>query len=257
MRKELLYRPDLLIERIAEAFFDRRRFAKLKGTVAAGLSLSQISSLEFIEMANKTGSVKTIFDLGANIGTWTLMAKALIPDATVHAFEPVPQYQDGYLESTKKLKNVTLHKVGTGRENKQEKFNLSGHSSSFLDVGENLLKMFPGESKTGEINVEMVRLDDYIVLKNIPLPDLMKLDVEGFEMEVLSGALKCMKHCRFIILEVSFIERHIGQPLFHDIVHFMGQHNYTVHAFPNRMHLAQPISMADVLFINNAINRQV
>lgn len=252
MRKELFYNPRLLIERIAEESFDKRRMAKLNGTVASDLTLTHITSMEFIEMAQKNRPIKTIFDLGANVGTWTKLAKAIIPDAAVHAFEPIPLYQDEYLKSTKALSNIKLHKVGVGSENKTEKFNFSGHSSSFLEVSENLLKMFPNEKKVGEINVEMVRLDDYVAKQNIPLPDMMKLDVEGYELEVLKGALKCMANCRYIILEVSFIERHIGQPLFHEVVYFMGQNDYHVHSFPYRMHLAMPIFQADVLFKNIA-----
>lgn len=251
MRKELLYNPVLLMERIAEETAYRRRMRRLKGTPAEGLSRDQVSSLEFIEMAAGEHKIKTAYDLGANIGTWTLLAKTLVPDATVHAFEPTPIYQEGYLNSTKGVKEVFLHKVAAGSENKQAVFNFSGHSSSFLNVSENLLRMFPNEKKTGEISVQMVKLDDYVMQHNLPLPDLMKLDVEGYELEVLRNALTCMKHCRYIILEVSFIERHIGQPLFQDVVHFMGQQNYTVYAFPYRMHLAQPIYMADVLFKNN------
>ncbi len=252
MRKELLYNPRLLIERIAEASFDKRRLSKLKGTVASGLTLTHITSLEFIELANLSGKIKTIFDLGANVGTWSQLAKAVIPSSVIHAFEPIPVYQENYIETAKKLSHTTLHKVGVGAENKKEKFNFSGHSSSFLEVSENLLKMFPNEKKVGEIEVDMVRLDEYVFQQNLPMPDLMKLDVEGYELEVLKNAIQCMKHCRYIILEVSFIERHIGQPLFHDVIHFMGLQNYGVYSFPYKMHLAQPIFQADVLFKNNA-----
>lgn len=252
MRKELLYNPRLLIERIAEASFDKRRLFKLKGTVASDLTLTHITSMEFIEIAKQSGAIKTVYDLGANVGTWSQLAKAVIPDCSIHAFEPIPIYQDKYVMSIKSLSDVILHKVGVGSENKKEKFNFSGHSSSFLEISENLLKMFPNEKKTGEFMVDMVRLDDYVAQKAIPMPDLMKLDVEGYELEVLKNAIECMKHCRYIILEVSFLERHIGQPLFHDVIHFMGQQNYGVYSFPYKMHLAQPIMQADILFKNNA-----
>lgn len=254
MRKELFYNPALLTERIAEEISDRRRIGRLKGTIASGLSKDQISSREFIDMASKTNAIKTAYHLVANVGTWTLLAKTLIPEITVHAFEPIPLYQQGYLDSTAKLDRVTLHKVSAGSDNQHEKFNFSGRSSSFLEVSENLLKMFPNEKKVGEITVEMVKLDDYVTKNNLPLPDLMKLDVKGYELEVLKNALNCMKHCRYIILEVSFIELHIGQSLFDEVVYFMGQHHYRVHAFPYRMHLNQPFHMADVLFENTLYN---
>lgn len=250
MRKELFYNPALLAERIGEKMSERRRLSKLKNTAASVLNNDQLASLEFIEMAVKSGNIKTAYDLGANAGTWTLLAKTIIPGLTVHAFEPIPQYQQAYLTTTQKLNNVTLHKAGAGSENKMEKFNISGHSSSFLEVSNHLLGLFPNENKTGELDVQMIRLDDYAQKNNLALPDLMKLDVEGYELEALKGAVKCMENCRYIILEVSFIERHIGQPLFHEVVHFMGQHNFMTYAFPYHMHLAKPIQSTDVLFKN-------
>jgi len=54
-------------------------------------------------------------------------------------------------------------------------------------------------------------------------------------------------------LEVSFIERHIGQPLFSEVAGFMGDQNYEVCAFPYKMPLGQEIFMADVLFKNKAV----
>ncbi len=253
MRKELFYNPALLTERIGEELAKRRRLRQLRNTPAAGLNRDQLSTLEFIQLAAASGKITTAYDLGANMGSWTLLAKTFLPGLAVHAFEPVPAYQQEFLSSVKGLTNVTLHKAGAGSENKQAVLNLSGHSSGFLEVSDNLLKTYPSERKTGEIAVNMIRLDDYVREKGLPLPDLMKLDVEGYEVEVLSAATECMKHCRYIILEVSFIERHIGQSLFHDVVRFMANHNFVAHAFPHGMHLAQPIQSADVLFRNTVL----
>lgn len=254
MRKELFYNPGLLTERIGEGLATRRRMRQLRGTPAAGLNRDQLSTLEFVQLAAATGKIRTAYDLGANMGSWTLLAKTFLPGLTVHAFEPVPAYQQEFINSVKRITGVTLHKVGAGAENKQATFNLSGHSSSFLEVSDNLLKSYPSEKKTGDITVNMIRLDDYVREHQLPLPDLMKLDVEGYEVEALSAATECMKNCRYIILEVSFIERHIGQALFHEVAHFMASRNFMVHAFPHGMHLAQPIQSVDILFKNTLLD---
>ena len=248
MRTQLLYNPRLLIERLAEYSKDKRRFGKLKNTPASNLSLSQMASLEFLEMAKNEYKIKTLYDIGANAGTWTQLAKTILPGAEVHAFEPVPQYQEQFGLNTKDLKGVQLHRVATGEQTKTEQFNIAGHSSSFYEVSETLTSMFPSEKKTAELTVQMVKLDEYVSKENIPWPDVMKLDIEGYELQALSGAEQCMAHARYIIMEVSFIERHIGQPLFHDVINFMAKHNYFLCAFPVRMHLASRISMTDVLF---------
>ena len=250
MRKELFYQPGLLLERVAQFIADRRRFNKLKNTVAEGLNESQIDSLELIELVLKNNDIQCIYDLGANVGTWSRLAHALIPHAQIHAFEPIPEYQNQYQRNCNQITTAQLHKVGVGNTNGEQTFNLAGHSSSFFNVTKELTAMFPNEKKVGEIQVNMVRLDDYVQRNAIPLPDLMKLDVEGFELEVLKHAITCMKHCRFIILEVSFIERHLGQPLFHDVIGFMASKGYEVFAFPYKMPLSKKLSSTDILFRN-------
>lgn len=248
MRKELFYNPRLLLERIAEESLKRRRYVKLKGTAASHLALSQITSLEFLEIAKQNHKIKVIYDIGANRGTWSLMANDIIPDAIIHAFEPLNRFHPLFVKNTQNIKNVHLHKVAAGSENKQQMINFAGDASSFYELGDLLPSMFPSIKKEGEEKVSMIKLDDFIEKNNIPYPDLMKLDVEGYELESLKGGTRCMSHCSYLILEVSFTERHIGQPLFHDILHFLAQHNYYLYAFPVDMHRGMKIHWTDVLF---------
>src|ERR1700683_4352559 len=111
MRSKLLYNPFLLMERIGEEITRRKRFAKLKGTPAHLLNESQMDSLEFLELAKKQYPVKIIYDIGANRGTWTQLAKSIIPQAVIHAFEPIPKFQEEFLRNTKEIQNVFLHKT--------------------------------------------------------------------------------------------------------------------------------------------------
>lgn len=250
MRAELLYNPLLLIERIGEIISEKKRFKKLKNTPAVNLNNAQLDSLEFLELIKNDGNNSIFFDIGANAGTWSLLVKSLFPKAVIHAFEPVPNYQLEFKKSTEKLSDITLHPFAAGNANKFETYNLSGHSSSFLEVTEELLKIHPNEKKTGEINVKMIRLDDFVKQHHIPYPNVLKLDVEGFELEALKGAEECMKNASYIILEVSFIERHRSQPLFNDIVKFMADNNYLVCAFPVTITKGKPITSTDILFKN-------
>ena len=91
MRLELLYNARLLCERLAIESVRRRRLAALKGTQAAGLALGHIDTLELVELAGQAG-ISVIYDIGANVGTWSLLAKSLIPGARIHAFEPLPKH---------------------------------------------------------------------------------------------------------------------------------------------------------------------
>src|ERR1700722_2955050 len=100
MRLELLYNPRLLCERLAIESVRRRRLAALKDTQAAGLALGHIDTLELVELAGQAG-INVIYDIGANVGTWSLLAKALIPAARIHAFEPLAKHQAQFLHTLK------------------------------------------------------------------------------------------------------------------------------------------------------------
>jgi FkbM family methyltransferase len=247
MRKELFYNPRLLLERIAEASMLRRRFARLKGTVAEGLLLSQISSLEFLETMRESFDIKTIYDIGANEGTWSRLAKAVLPESDIHSFEPLKRYQAEFKKNTAGMKKITLHPVGAGSVTKEAPMNVVGHSSSFLEVTQTLIDQYD-QKYEGNETVMMVSLDEYVRSNQLPLPDLIKLDVEGYEMEALKGGLKCMDHCRALILEVSFIERHVGQPLFPEITNFLYQHNFHIKAFAVDMPRGKEVVSTDIFY---------
>ena len=253
MRKELLYNPRILLERIAEESKRIRRVRKLKNTFVTETTDGHLTTLEFIELARDSYKLKVAYDIGANVGSWTQLAKALVPELEVHGFEPIPKFQEKYIRATKNIPNTSLHKVGLGNSDKEATMCFAGDATSFYELGPLLTSFFPSVVKSGEETVNMVRLDDYVEKNHLPFPDIMKLDIEGYEVEALKGAVKCMAHCKYLILEVSFVERHIGQPLFPEVVYFLAQHGFHILSFPVQMHTAQKIYWTDVLFENRNI----
>lgn len=252
MRKELFYNPLLLIERIGEMAAQKRRFNKLRNSIAKNFNVNQITSLEFLELAKKSYSVNVIYDIGANEAVWTQLARAVIPAATIHAFEALPKYQKVYKKNTSGLHNVTLHEVALGAQDGLKEMNVAGHASSFLQIG-SLIKEMHGQEKEGTELVPMATLDQYVIKNQLPWPDLIKLDVEGYELEVLKGAIQCMTECKGLILEVSFFERHVGQPLFDEVVHFLSQHGFYIGAFMKDIPRGQEIIVTDLYFIKKRL----
>lgn len=91
MRKELLYNPFVLFPRLGQWADTHRRLRRLRGTVAAPLHDGHIDSLELLDLV-RPFDPRVIFDIGANIGTRTLLAKAIYPNSEIHAFEPLQQH---------------------------------------------------------------------------------------------------------------------------------------------------------------------
>jgi len=123
------------------------------------------------------GSV--VYDIGAHVGFYTLLASALVgPRGKVIAFEPLPR-NIRYLKEHLRLNrcdNVLVVEVAVGDESGIASFEEGPNSyTSHL-------------SPKGCFKVKTVRLDDLVLSGEIPLPDYMKIDVEGAEFLVLSGA---------------------------------------------------------------------
>ncbi len=252
MRLELFYNPRLLVERLAVASQRRRRIDKLRDTVASKLKLGHIDSLELLELI-KPSHPKVIYDIGANVGTWSLLAKAYFPEAVIHAFEPLMMHHKSFEEATQYLNDLALHKVALGSSNCTLSMQVASFSdaSSLLEISENMYKTF-GVTKEREEQVTVVRLDEYVQANNLPLPDLIKLDIQGYELEALLGASKCLSHAKWLIPEISFVEFYREQPLFHDLIEFLHQQDFHLHALGVNTPLGRELSQTDALFIHKA-----
>jgi FkbM family methyltransferase len=143
----------------------------------------------------KRGSVA--LDVGANLGLMTGVLSHLVgPDGHVHSFEPSPTTHRklAALVAENKLLNVTTHNLGCSDEEGQLHLNLtenSGYSSlrSANEIG----------SGVKEIQVvQVVTLDDYLAVRLKRL-DLIKIDTEGFEDRVLSGARHLLRRFRPVV----------------------------------------------------------
>lgn len=248
MRLELLYNPRLLLERLAEFSLERRRLAKLRGTVAAELTTGHIDSLELLELM-RPNPPRVIYDVGANVGTWTLLAKALYPDAQVHAFEPLPLHTGKFRAATGALSGVHLHEIGLGSRAARMEMKVT----DFSDASSLLPLTMAGKQQWNleqveEVPIQIERLDDWVTRHQLPPPDLIKLDVQGFELEVLRGAERALAQTKAVLLEASFQNFYQGQCRFDELVSWLAGSGLHVCAFGHGTALGRPLVQSDVLF---------
>jgi len=252
MRKELFYSPFVLLPRIGEWAETSRRLRRLRGTVAAPLRAKHIDALELLDLLRPLDP-RVIFDIGAHIGTWTLLVKALFPNSDVHAFEPLEQHAGKFRASVGGIPGITLHEVALGAEGVCAKMHVNDFSdtSSVLEltqIGHQEWRL----SKVNELALKLRSLDQYVAEYRIPFPDVIKLDVQGFELEVLKHAANVLAHTKAVIAEVSFKEFYAGQCRFEDVVTFLSANELYVHAFGARTPRGSALSQTDVLFLRQA-----
>lgn len=131
----------------------------------------------------------TFVDVGANVGYYTLMAASLVrAEGKVLAFEPSPYAFDRLASAINKnsLTQVQIAQVGLS--------DASGELQLYLPktTGNHTPSMIANEGGS-PINVPVCRLDDYLMLAKVDHVDLIKIDVEGFEPNVIRGAEAYLK----------------------------------------------------------------
>ena len=99
--------------------------------------------------------------------------------------------------------------------------------------------------------VPQITLDQVCVERNLAGPYLIKLDVQGAELEVLNGASKLLASTELVILESNLFEFHPGVPQFHDVVHYMKARGFVLYdiADPNYRPLDRALGQLDTAFV--------
>lgn len=249
MRLSLFYNPFNLIERLAVEIQKTKRIKRLKNSAGKNLKQGHTDSLELLEIISMDLKAPIIFDIGANIGTWTLLAKSIFPESVIHAFEPLENHVDKFNLNCKKLDSIYLHPFCAGNENNISKINISSFSDS-----SSLLEATPLEfksyniKKVSEADVSVKRLSDLIKENMIPIPDLIKLDIQGFELEALRGLNKYLHEVRYIICEVSFKEYYKNQALFLEIANYLSSFDHHLFALGHNCPVGKELHQIDVLF---------
>jgi FkbM family methyltransferase len=161
------------------------------------------TEISFLNKFVKKGDC--FFDIGANIGLFSLHASKIIGDkGNIIAFEPTPETFSRLQENIKinSFFNVKTENIGLSDTSGTIKFHTSNDGydawnsfATLTDIG-----------KCSEIDVSTNTLDNYIKTNNIKKIDLIKLDVEGWELNVLKGATELLSSSDSPVFLVEFTE---------------------------------------------------
>ncbi len=182
----------------------------LKGNIFSFASFEVVSNLKLM-----VPELNHIIDVGANSGQFTRVVSHLYPQARIDTFEPLPDLYPIIEKKFKNNKNITTHNSALGNEDGVIMFNKNkfGHTSSVLEISPKNNHFPKKENDLDQINVAIKKLDSVSLLNNSEL-SLLKLDVQGYELEVLKGAEETIKAIDYIIIEANLEELYSNQPSF-------------------------------------------
>lgn len=172
---------------------------RIEGELLYNGAFDEKSLLYFMRLL---GSGDVCLDIGANIGALTLsMAHRVGPSGRVIAFEPGPLLFNRLLEnlSFSHIRNVEAHQFGLSDE--------SGMLYWRLETGDNSGNAMLS-ARDGEVVVRVERLDDCASVTSLTRLDFIKIDVEGMELQVITGGLKTIqRHLPTMLMETLLTGR--------------------------------------------------
>jgi FkbM family methyltransferase len=220
--------PDLLLRlrKLLNAFRSR--------PLLRALMLGTGAAVEHAPVLDWTGAA-TIIDVGANRGQFALMASERRPGARILAFEPLAGPAVAFARLFAGNPRVSLHEVALGAERGHLPMTITEQddSSSLLPVGQLQAELFASRPTASTI-VPVRSLDEVLAGEDLAAPVLLKVDVQGYELHVLRGAIASLRHVDFVYVELSFLPLYTSQPLAHDVIAFLSQQGFALRGVFNQ-----------------------
>lgn len=157
-----------------------------------------------------------VFDVGANIGEYSLAFRRIFPLSHIYAFEPNPITYKYLIKKGTAINNFNTFCLGLGSGKSQTKIYTyknhleSEHASLIKDV----MVELHNSNEIEEYKIDIIDLDTFCEKANIKQIHFLKIDTEGYEFEVLKGALKLINNRAINVIQFEFNEMNIFSKTF-------------------------------------------
>lgn len=193
-----------------------------------------------------------IFDVGANKGQTIELMSRVFPDARVHAFEPARELADA-LRDEYAHSGVVVQSVALGATEGSHRFTRYANNelSSLLTLERNASNPFSGVAVEAIEDVAVTTIDSYCRSKGIHAVDLLKIDTQGFDLEVLRGAegMFVRGAIGVVLVEMNFIPLYERQPSPGVVIDWLGAHGMDFVCLYEQVRLETAVSWATACFV--------
>lgn len=186
-----------------------------------------------------------ILDVGAYHGEWTRLVKDIFPESNVLMIEAQAS-KEQYLEIVRSLyPNSVSYEIallGSEKRAAAEFYEMESGSSVLYEQSNIERKL---------TTVPMHTLDSLLSETSWNRSDLIKMDVQGYELEVFAGGQQTLTHAEVIVMEVSLLRVIKGAPLMHEVVRYMKEHGFLAYDICSfiRRPLDNALCQTDMIFV--------
>lgn len=175
-------------------------------------------------LATLTFRDKVVYDIGGYVGLFSLFFARAVKNGRVITFEPVPEHRELILDHLElnHITNVQLLSYGIGASFQKTTLLVCEEMGAYSTAHTEQKQRLRNQHKCQEIPLEITPLDELIPQKNLPIPDFIKIDVEGLEFAALQGMEQTIKQYQ----PELFIELHGYDNA--QIAHWLLAHDYQI-----------------------------
>jgi FkbM family methyltransferase len=188
--------------------------------------------------------INYILDVGSNQGQFYNVLRNIGYSGYIELFEPLIECHDYLKQITKNDKYVKLNTFALGDKNEKVKFYITENnvSSSIL-----VPKDYSKVKKSYDVVVKAFDSleSDFSFYKSV----LLKIDAQGYEKNVILGAINSLEYFQFILMELSLFTGYVGETTMIDMFEFMKKLNYTpIFIYPGVTNFSNEILQYEVVF---------
>jgi len=202
--------------------------------------------------------INTILDIGANIGQYAIKMRNLGYTKKIISFEPLNGAFEILKKTAKKDKNWIVNNYGLGDSDSTGVINISGSSdsSSILEMLPTLSDSAPGLKYIGKQEIVIKKLDT-IFNSFVKSEDfvMLKIDTQGFEKNVIDGALQSLKQIKVIQLEMSIVPLYKNEMLFKEMITYIENQGFQLYSLENGHYNRKTgqLLQVDGIFVNSTL----
>ena len=176
------------------------------------------------------GPRPVIFDVGANKGQSISFYRSLFSDATIYSFEPNTELYELLATTYKGHTDTVVSNIALGESKGSNEFIIfeNNELSSFKPMDPNSLNPFSNTKVGHKTNIAVNTLDSYLQENNITEISLLKIDTQGYELEILKGSIESLQKgaIKHIYLELSLVPLYKGQSDYLEVIGLLYKYNY-------------------------------
>ena len=189
-----------------------------------------------------------VFDIGAARGEWSEATNLIFPGARYVMIDPLTENRGALELVAEQIRNAAVYTTALGAVSGRRVINTHGDQSSFLKSLD-----FDGDG----VEVDVKTCDDIFSCETKRGESsrlLVKMDVQGFEIEVLKGAERALQNTDILLVEVSIQRIYDGNPLAHEVIAYLGERGFCIYDIASYVQRPydRALTQVDLIFVRES-----